>query len=176
LRIEQLRSMLSGLLEVAMHNLFKITFVLGILCISAFASNEIRPDSCGPLTESWSYKTTATDTLPPVPSDKAMVVFINHTEISNGLYRIGADGKWFAATKTKTYAYFLLSPGEHHLCGEAHAKYRAALSLNASAGETYFIGNGQTGYMGEPKLEAMNADQARHEIQRFKLAVSNRKN
>jgi hypothetical protein len=159
-------------LEVAVRNLFRIIPVLGILCVSAFASNEIRPDSCGPLAEAWNYKTTSTNTLPQIPSDKAMVVFINHTEISNGLYRIGADGKWLAATKTKTYAYFFLPPGEHHLCGEAHAKYRAALSLNARAGETYFVGNGQTGFMGEPKLEAMNADQARHEMQRFKLAVS----
>src|SRR5437588_228954 len=118
LHIELLGSMLFRLLEVCVLNPFRIIPILAILCTSAFASNEIRPDSCGPLTESWSYKTTATDTLPPVPSDKAMVVFINHTEISNGLYRIGADGKWLAATKTKSYAYFFLTPGEHHLCGE----------------------------------------------------------
>jgi hypothetical protein len=158
----------------------KLGLLLTSLFISCFAmASNNRPEACGPLTEEWTYTSIkTTEALPAAPSDRALVVFLNTTKMSNDpIFKIGSDGKWMAATKTKNYAVFAVTPGEHHLCGETGKKYRAVMSLTTEPGKTYFVENMLTkDPYGERRLQLVNPDVALVDIQRFKLAVSAPKN
>lgn len=159
----------------------KFIAVFFALSLTAFAAkDDHRPTSCGPIDQAWNVKLTDSVSIPDAPKDKALIVFLNRTKIAapeRGGFKIGADGKWLADTKDKSFAYFTIEPGEHHLCGEVGKKFRAVMPLNAEAGKTYFIGNGTTAaYFGEPTIEEVNADQASVYMQRFKLAISQPKN
>ncbi len=65
--------------------------------------------------------------------------------IGSVLIRVGLDGAWVGATKGRSYFFFTVAPGEHHLCADRHimlqksAKLTSAVSLTAEAGKVYFF-------------------------------------
>ncbi|MGA3194313.1 MAG: hypothetical protein ABSD39_04865 [Terriglobales bacterium] len=60
--------------------------------------------------------------------------------------RMGIDGEWVGATKSNSYFYVLIAPGEHHLCaswqssgGAITPKDTAAAHFTADPGGVYFF-------------------------------------
>lgn len=60
--------------------------------------------------------------------------------------RLGIDGQWAGATKSNSYFYILVAPGEHHLCaswqsygGVITPENTAAAHFTADAGGVYFF-------------------------------------
>jgi len=59
--------------------------------------------------------------------------------------RVGLDGVWVGANHGKSYFFFPVDPGDHHLCVRWQSSFKqlsqaaAALSLTAEAGKVYYV-------------------------------------
>ena len=82
---------------------------------------------------------------------KALVYVFADTEIDNSAQigalttRVGIDGAWVGANKTRSYLYFSSDPGQHRVCtsvqpfapGREH--YSAATTFTAEPGKVYYF-------------------------------------
>src|SRR5690348_9162228 len=60
--------------------------------------------------------------------------------------RFGIDGTWVGANGYRSYFFFSVDPGDHHLCSSVQSKFErvvksstAAISFTAEAGKTFYF-------------------------------------
>jgi hypothetical protein len=82
---------------------------------------------------------------------KALVYIFEDMEIDNEAQigaittRVGIDGTWVGANKTKSYFFFPSDPGEHRLCSSVQpvaawrSHYAAATTFTAEPGQVYYF-------------------------------------
>ena len=107
--------------------------------------------ACGPVETRFQVKTDQ-DRHPTIQPDagKAVVYFLqDDAEFltrPRPTTRMGIDGAWVGATKSNSYFYVLVAPGEHHLCvswqtseGFDVPENTAAAHFTADSGGVYFF-------------------------------------
>jgi Protein of unknown function (DUF2846) len=106
---------------------------------------------CGLVSEKFDVKTVETPQPDPAPEPgKALVYFVQDDRFfiahPRPTVKWGVDGKWVGATRTRTYFYVFVDPGEHHLCSAwqggaaiAQDSQLAVAHFTAEAGRTYYF-------------------------------------
>lgn len=150
----------------------KTTLVVVLFAISAFAQDNSAlahvQAACGPLNVS--FETETSTTQPPAQPDpgKALVYVVEDFrkapgEWGNPTIRVGLDGGWKGATRTSSYLFFQVDPGEHHLCAswQSHlprlSKLVGLARLTAEPGKTYYYRSRIT-YSSSGDVANMNLD------------------
>lgn len=83
-------------------------------------------------------------------ADKALVYFIEDDSLFASIFkpitRVGLDGSWTGATHGESYFYFLVGPGEHHVCASTQSEANwdphrktAAAHFTAHAGDVFYF-------------------------------------
>jgi len=113
-------------------------------------SDRVPAGGCGPAAVHFEVKTEKHH-LPVQPENgKALVYFLqDDTQFQSRprpTTRIGIDGTWVGATKSNSYFYVSVDPGEHDLCsswqsfvGFNTGHTAAAVDFKAEAGRTYYF-------------------------------------
>ena len=132
----------------------KAAIVVMFLAVTAVAQETQSlpniPAACGPVGVNFD---TATSTAPPpaqTEPGKALVYVAEdfptvQPNIGSPRIKIGLDGAWMGATHGRSYLFFSVDPGEHHLCIkwqsslERFSKLASFARLNAEAGKTYYF-------------------------------------
>jgi hypothetical protein len=121
----------------------------------AFAQNQptetAAAPGCGAANTKFEVKTNSSQHpfAKPEPG-KALVYFLqddtDYSSISRPTTRFGLEANWIGATRSNSYFYISVNPGEHHLCaswqslvGFTDGHRSAALRFTAAAGNTYFF-------------------------------------
>jgi hypothetical protein len=108
---------------------------------------------CGSEQIEFIVKTDKTQHPAPLPESGKALVFVFHEErqdqgsISPGWVttRVGLDGAWMGANHGKSYFFFSVDAGDHHLCTnwqsriKTYARQGAATSFTAERGKTYYF-------------------------------------
>ncbi len=163
---------------------------LSLILISAGAM--AQRSACGNPTTRFEVK-TSTFVSPAVETEKA-VVYVIERDLTTRTFvtpstRLGMDGEWLGATGGNSYAFFVVSPGVHHLCadtkfGGVGGAGQAFLHFNATAGATYFFEVRNT-RVGDPKwseelrdvsLLPLDEDQGEYLVSLSAFVTSQRKN
>lgn len=140
--------------------------------------------ACGPTDVRFNTHANG-DHLPAhIDSDKALLVVAEEFRplpgnIGSPTIKVGADGTWMGATHGASYLYFLIAPGEHHLCVElqTHVKRFSGLAfahVTAEPGKTYYF---RAREMESPTehyldLDAIDADEGRYLVASSQLSGS----
>lgn len=140
--------------------------LLALLASSAFAQSQPVPaplaSSCGPSNVKFKVKldNTQHSVAQPEPG-KALVYVIEVFRPPSGdvikpTVRVGLDGRWVGANRASSYLFFLVDPGEHHLCaswqstfGQISNQY-SLTSFTAEGGKVYF-------FRIEPRVESIHS-------------------
>jgi len=131
---------------------------LGLLIFATTAlAQDAAPQQqagCGPDQAKFAVKREAhshpAGTLEP---SKALVYVFGDSELDNAtiqigdlITRVGVDGAWVGAYKHKSYMYFSVAPGEHHLCTSQQSSLKSrrdnnasAITFTASEGKVYYF-------------------------------------
>jgi hypothetical protein len=102
---------------------------------------------CGKDEVQFAVKTDKKQHPQPQPEPgKAMVYVIQNDGVAFCIggcvtVRIGVDGAWAGANQGKSYLYFPVDPGDHHLCAayQGRSQWNGAVSFNAEAGRSYYF-------------------------------------
>jgi Protein of unknown function (DUF2846) len=97
--------------------------------------------------------------------------------------RVGLDGAWIGANRARTYFFFAITPGEHHLCSnwqsnvETYSSLYSLANFTAEAGRTYYFRTRVWFSYQSPRLdlEALNSDEGNYLVASSRLAVSHAK-
>lgn len=107
--------------------------------------------ACGVMSQKFSVKDGPAEALAgaPVPEGKAVVYLVEdivQIPLNTPTLRVGMDGKWVGATRSRTYLRLEVDPGVHHLCvsvqGMAAYQLEDGITLRRlepKAGETYYV-------------------------------------
>lgn len=128
---------------------FLTVSIFSLVLIGAIAEAQSNPASaCGNPATKFEVKPSAAAISPGVDAEKAVVFIIEHDlttrTFTTPSTRIGMDGEWLGATSGNSYAFFVVSPGTHHLCadtkfGGVGGVGQAFLHLDAKPGASYFL-------------------------------------
>jgi hypothetical protein len=153
---------------------------------------EQAESACGPLSASFSVKTSKSEKPAPQPeAGKAMIYVIEDWEpadtgkMNRPALRVGLDGNWMGATQGDSYLFFSADPGARHLCVNSQSPIRsygrfidltAAYGLDAKADQTYYfrarMPRGETFTSFSLILELLNVDEARLLMAQYAHATS----
>jgi hypothetical protein len=151
------------------------------------------PAACGPLDAKFDAQAETGRLAAQLEPGKALVyvaeVFTKAPgEIGNPTLRVGMDGAWLGATRTKSYLAFSVEPGEHHLCTswQSHLKRLSKLAafagFNAEPGKVYYFRERVTysSYGGGSAnmnldLEPVNPDEGQYLVASYKPSTSHPK-
>ena len=99
--------------------------------------------------------------------------------------RVGLDGAWLGATRARSYIYFSVNPGEHHLCANWQSSLKrlsrliTLAHLTAGPGETYYFRVRITYFpRGEAEdfdLQPLDPDEGRYLVASYLLSKSHPK-
>ena len=116
---------------------------------------------------------------------KALVYFIQDAGISGSTEttRIGIDGKWVGANRSRSSFSVLVDPGEHHLCAStSELIFRGTpvtlAHLIAEPGKTYFYQTKIDYWKDTPEyldLEPVDSDEAKFLIESHPMATATAK-
>jgi len=131
----------------------KAALVVILFAVSAFGQKASgvshAQTACGPSEVNFITETsTAQPPAQPEPG-KALVYVAEdfptvQPTIGSPRIKVGLDGAWMGATHGKSYLFFQLDPGEHHLCIkwqstlERFSKLASFAYLTAEPGKTYY--------------------------------------
>jgi hypothetical protein len=132
----------------------KVAIVVMLFAITAMAQETpppvLAPPACGPL--GVNFDTATSKTQPPAQPEpgKALVYVAEdfptvQATIGSPRIKVGVDGRWMGATHGRSYLFFPLDPGEHHLCIrwqsrlERLSKLASFARLMAEPGKTYYF-------------------------------------
>jgi hypothetical protein len=106
------------------------------------SSQAEREDACGPQHVHFSVHTDKRQHPIPAPLEgKAMVFVIQKNEA--GTVGFALDGKWMGATEYRSYFFFPVEPGEHHVCSRDVGFLGSGKplfdSFDAVPGQTYYF-------------------------------------
>ncbi len=130
--------------------------VLVLMLLTAFSFGQDNPNlthaisACGPLDTHFDAETSSShETAQPVAT-KGVVYVVEEFrrapgELGNPTIRVGVDGAWVGALRDKSYLFFSVDPGEHHLCSswQSHlgrlSRLKAFTRVTVNAGKTYYF-------------------------------------
>jgi hypothetical protein len=163
----------------------KLIFTSILVASCAFAADAGRvAAACGP--NAARFGSDAALPEPPEPpaegaATKAVVYVI--ADGNPQTTRFGLDGAWVGASQGDSWLWFLVEPGEHHLCADwqpsrmrtmstaSSAKLISLTSFTVEAGKVYYfrvrftatsLGNIPSNLrVNQPDLEPVNTDEAR---------------
>jgi hypothetical protein len=117
-------------------------------------ANPLAAAGCGANEVHFEVKTNKKQHTTAQPdADKALVYVIGAAwsdyvavHIGTPPTRFGIDGTWVGANGYRSYFFFSVEPGDHHLCSSVQSKIErvvksstAAISFTAEAGKTYYF-------------------------------------
>ena len=135
----------------------KILLFMVLVAPFVFAQSPVTDvkAACGPDKAEFQAESDQSPQPEPQPiADKALVYVIQDsgqalpdpvTQLGKGpALRIGMDGRWMGATHARSYFFFYVEPGEHHLCVSLQSRlagghFFALASLAAEAGKVYYF-------------------------------------
>jgi hypothetical protein len=146
--------------------------------------------ACGPPDVQFDARTSAAQPTAQPEPDKALVYVVEDYrqapgELINPTIRVGLDGAWKGATRAKSYLFFSVDPGEHHLCTNWQSSLKrisrlaAFARLTAEPGKTYYFrahitysraGEGSAG--ANLDLEPLDPDEGQFLVASCRLSVS----
>ncbi|MGO9087142.1 MAG: DUF2846 domain-containing protein [Candidatus Sulfotelmatobacter sp.] len=168
--------------------------VVILLAFSAYAQETPAAPhwqaACGPI--GVNFDTEASTAQPPAQPDpgKALVfVAEDFTQVQAGVgsprIKVALDGTWIGATHGKSFLFFQVAPGEHHLCIkwqsglERFSKLASFAHLTADPGKTYyfrsritFSSQWATEYL---DLDALDPDEGQYMVATSSLVASHAK-
>jgi hypothetical protein len=172
----------------------KAAIVVIFFAVSAFAqeSATVLPPhaACGPLGVNFDTETsTAQPPTQPDPGKALVYVAQDFTTVQPSIgsprIKVGLDGTWMGATHGKSFLFFQVDPGEHHLCIkwqsslERFSKLASFAHLTAEAGKTYyfrariaFSSQWATEYL---DLDALDPDEGQYMVATSQLMASHPK-
>jgi hypothetical protein len=167
-----------------------------LLALPAFAQNQTPPtvpqSACGRGDVQYDVKKDQEQHIPNAEPTKALV-YIIQDEQTLGLCikctittRIGLDGSWIGANNGRSYFFFAVDPGEHHLCANWQSRYGEVsrsiglIGFAAEAGKTYYFRSRILSFSNKedaPYLDfdAPNPDQAQYLISISPYSISHPK-
>jgi hypothetical protein len=118
---------------------------------------------CGP-EQQFDVKLDGTVHSAAQPEAGKGLIYVFEDVFAGQTLRIGADGSWVGATKPKSYVYFSLAPGEHHVCTDWQTsviskpaqRVGGAITVNVEAGKTYFLRTVSDAASGRVLLETID--------------------
>jgi len=130
--------------------------LLAILIFTGAAFSQAAPalgqaeGACGPLNVHFDAQTFASQPSAGPEQGKALVYVVEDFrkapgELGNPTIRVGLDGAWLGATRSNSYIYFSVDPGEHHLCTSWQSSQKrlsrlaAFARFTAEAEKTYYF-------------------------------------
>lgn len=130
----------------------KAAIVVILFAASAFAQENagVPHAACGPLKVDFDTETSATPPpAQPEPGKALVYVAEDFPQVQPGIgsprIKVGLDGAWVGATHGRSYLFFSIDPGEHHLCIkwqsslERFSKLASFAHLVAEPGKTYYF-------------------------------------
>lgn len=156
----------------------KILLAILSLCLSALAADKAAVAkalaACGPDDFQFDVKTDKHKHPAAQPeAGKAIVYLIedqgNQCFFCAATVRFGVDGAWVGATHGRSYFFFAVTPGEHHLCADWQRlppsdKVVSLSHFTAEAGKIYYFRTrlvtaySRSGYLLD--LDPIDSDQA----------------
>ena len=118
------------------------------LSLACLAQSAALPPGCGDAATQYKVKTQKQAFNATADPAKARIVFVETLEggfAGGPIVRFGVDGAWVGADKGASWTAVDVAPGTHHLCASRQSNIRlerdnvGAATLNARAGETYFV-------------------------------------
>jgi hypothetical protein len=137
--------------------MIKITLAFLLFASPVFAQDQAAAAraaaGCGPQQIQYDVKTDKKQHPAPQPETGKALVYVFEEVRGNQLgvgvtgvtSRVGLDGTWIGANRSKTYFFFSVDPGNHRLCTNwqssvaSRSKLGSAASLTAEAGKTYYF-------------------------------------
>jgi len=125
-----------------------------LFAASALAQSNTAPapaqGACGPLNVDFDAEASSSRAVAQPQAGKAIVYVVEDFrkapgELGNPTIRVGLDGAWMGAMRANSYLFFLVDPGEHHLCTSWQSRLKRLSRLAAFAhfatqpGETYYF-------------------------------------
>src|SRR5450432_731516 len=142
------------------------------------AANALTAAGCGANEVHFDVKTDKKQhpTAKPDPG-KALVYVIgdsdlDHVAVHIGVppTRFGVDGTWAGANGFRSYFFFSVEPGDHHMCTNVQSKLAgqvksstAAISFTAEAGKAYFFRT-KTSLESNARVKLVTMDPAEGEV------------
>jgi hypothetical protein len=170
----------------------KAAVVVILFAAAALAQENPTPlglhAACGPL--GVKFDTATSNAQPPAQPDpgKALVYVAEDfttvgPSIGSPRIKVGLDGAWMGATHGKSYLFFQVDPGEHHLCIkwqsslERFSKLASFARLTAEAGKTYYFRSriafsGQSAATEYLDLDALDPDEGQYLVATSPLMTS----
>lgn len=106
--------------------------------------------ACGPGTVN--FDATADESQHPLAQPQAgkATIYLVGSFVAGGspakpLVKVGVDGSWVGAIRGKSYLFFSVEPGDHHICANwqsgllTPSRLFALASFTAEAGKTYYF-------------------------------------
>jgi Protein of unknown function (DUF2846) len=159
----------------------KILLFVVFVAPAVFAQSPVSDvkAACGP--EKAEFQTESDQRPRPEPqpiADKALVYVIQDSgqaqphpapQVGKGpALRIGMDGRWMGATHARSYFFFYVEPGEHHLCVGVQSRlaggdFSALSILTAESGKVYYFRQRELsdGLIRTFDLDEINGDQGK---------------
>ena len=102
---------------------------------------------CGPASAHFDVTTDKKQHPAPLPESGKAIVFVVEDIERGPTMKVGLDGAWVGANKGKSYFFFSVDPGEHHLCTnwqsavfkQTAKRVGSATTVFAEAGKTYYF-------------------------------------
>lgn len=170
----------------------KALLVFVLLAAPAFAQDTASTSpgiaACGPDNVKFAVQEDkAQQSVTQMEPGKALVYVIEDYAavclVGCATVRVGLDGIWIGANRAKTYFFFAIAPGEHHLCSnwqsnvETYSSLYSLANFTAEAGRTYYFRTRVWFSYQVPRLDldAINGDEGSYLVGSSQLAVSHTK-
>ena len=140
--------------------------------------------ACGPTKVHFDTHPDKSQLPANIDSGKALIVVAEDFRplpgnVGSPTIKVGADGTWMGATHGASYLYFLIDPGEHHLCVEMQTRLKwfsglAFAHVTAEPGKTYYFRTREMESSVEHylDLDAIDADEGRFLVASSQLSGS----
>lgn len=141
------------------------------------ADSSAAEAACGPRRMKFEVITDKSQHPTPAPENGKAMVYVVQEDAGFFTSLIGVDGKWMGANRGRTYFFFPVAPGEHHLCAMATALgHRVSLhKLKAEAGQTYYFVPHNEATSARFVLAQADPDEGKDLVAKAKFATSHPK-
>ena len=134
-----------------MRRHFVVPLLFALFAFPVFAQD--RPTSisdnggCGPDEGQYDVSTNKKDHPVSQPDPGKALIYVIEDIERGPTMRVGLDGSWIGANKGKSYFFFPVDPGDHHLCTKWQSnvfkktaeRIGSATALKAEAGKVYYF-------------------------------------
>lgn len=165
-------------------------FFLGLALVVAMtpllfgqAQETSRASSCGPADVKFHVRKTSATPSDTADTTRAHVYVIevfrkpSFEFFLDPTLKVGIDGKWVGATRSKSYLVTAVEAGEHHVCvawQSIEKRLPALASFNAEAGKSYYF-RARIMYPGGLDLQRLDPDEGQLLVSHSSLSLSTEK-